>query len=82
MPGQRKRKRQRERAAQARSPRAGRWEPLFSTRDEAELRAHVQRLRAEGELTDPSMMRVDMFCGRLQSPTSYRLSLFVPDPTD
>ncbi|CAM5627335.1 hypothetical protein AB0M94_23445 [Streptomyces xanthochromogenes] len=79
MPGQRKRKRQRERAARSRSPQAGRWEQVFSTQDEAELRAETQRLYAEGELTDPSMLRVDMLCGRLRSPTTYRLSLFVPD---
>ncbi|MFG3281668.1 hypothetical protein [Streptomyces sp. NPDC048111] len=81
MPGQRKRKRQREREAGARSPQAGRWEPVFSTEDERELRSEARRLCAERGLTDPSMLRVDMFCGRLQSPTSYRLSLFVPhDP--
>ncbi|MGW8329315.1 hypothetical protein ACWGLE_15575 [Streptomyces sp. NPDC055897] len=79
MPGQRKRKRQRERAAQARSPQAGRWKPVFSTQDETELRAQVGRMCAEGEVTDPSMIRVDMACGRLRSATSYQLSLFVAD---
>lgn len=52
---------------------------MFSTQDETELRAQVRRMCAEGEVTDPSMIRVDMACGRLRSATSYQLSLFVPD---
>ncbi|MFJ3662798.1 hypothetical protein ACIPPM_20315 [Streptomyces sp. NPDC090119] len=53
---------------------------LFETRDEAEWRAHLCGLRTGEERIDWAMTRIDMFCGRLAQPTTYRLSLFVPDP--
>lgn len=81
MPGQRKRRRSRERAHLRLADTPGRWEPLFSTDDRAELKAHVRHLRAEGTVTDLSRMRTDMACGRLVVPTTYRVSLFVPEAT-
>ncbi|TXS81295.1 hypothetical protein [Streptomyces sp. sk2.1] len=42
--------------------------------------ARLRRLRAGEERIDWSTTRVDTFCGRLVRPTTYRLSLFVPDP--
>ncbi|MEU9193363.1 hypothetical protein [Streptomyces hundungensis] len=50
----------------------------METRDEAELRVRVSELREAG--VDESMVRVDMLCGRLVLPTSYRLSRFVANP--
>nr|WSX51352.1 hypothetical protein OG409_21865 [Streptomyces sp. NBC_00974] len=82
MPGQRKRKRSRERAHQRTANTPGRWEPLFSTEDHAELQAYVRRLYAEGTVTDPSLLRIDVFCGRLTHPTTHQLSVFVPDAPD
>lgn len=85
MPGQRKRKRQQEargrRARAADEEREGRWERVFSTQDEAEFRAFKSRFLAERPSIDPSMVRIDMFCGRLVQPTSYCLSVFVPAET-
>ncbi|MGQ4387865.1 hypothetical protein [Streptomyces sp. SAS_270] len=82
MPGQRKRKRQQEarsqRARAAYEERDGRWERIFSTQDEAEFRAFKSRFLAEHQSIDPSMVRIDVFCGRLVQPTSYCLSVFVP----
>ncbi|MET9900672.1 hypothetical protein [Streptomyces sp. NPDC006446] len=51
---------------------------IFETRDEAELRAHLRRLR-EARI-DGSMIRIDTLCGRLVQPTAYLLSRFVADP--
>ncbi|MFF1401476.1 hypothetical protein ACFVZD_48415 [Streptomyces sp. NPDC058287] len=51
---------------------------IFETRDQAELRAHLRRLR-EARI-DGSMIRIDTLCGRPVQQTTYRLSLFVPDP--
>ncbi|MER8072441.1 hypothetical protein ABTZ59_29530 [Streptomyces sp. NPDC094034] len=51
---------------------------FLETRDEAELRAHLRRLR-EARI-DGSMIRVDTLCGRLALPTTYRLSRFVAGP--
>ncbi|WP_063796144.1 hypothetical protein [Peterkaempfera griseoplana] len=86
MPGQRRRKQARERAARAAAGDAGRgpghWEVLLSTGDEAELRAHVRRLRDGHALADDARLRMDMFCGRLVQPTTYQLSVWVPDPAD
>ncbi|MET9886206.1 hypothetical protein ABZZ20_24345 [Streptomyces sp. NPDC006430] len=79
MPGQRKRKRSRERAYRRAEDVPGRWEPLFSTQEQAEMKEYVRRLHAEGTVTDPSQLRFDTFCGRLVHPTSYRVSIFVPD---
>ncbi len=53
---------------------------LFETRDASEHRAYIRRLRAEGSGIDWSAVRVDTLCGRLKQPTTYRLSLFVPNP--
>jgi hypothetical protein len=75
MPGQRKRKRQQTERQQG----VGHWEVLLETGDETELRAALHRMRAEHPQLDPSMLRTDTFCGRLQYPTSYRLSRFVPE---
>lgn len=79
MPGQRKRKRSRERAHRRTAETPGRWEPLFSTGDQAELRAYLRRLQAEDTGIDPELLRIDTFCGRLTHPSSHRVSLFVPE---
>ncbi|MFE0828721.1 hypothetical protein ACFW3C_19695 [Streptomyces sp. NPDC058871] len=42
------------------------------------MRAHLRRLRESG--IDESMIRIDVLCGRLVQPTTYRLSQFVADP--
>ncbi|MFE0606200.1 hypothetical protein ACFW2T_06330 [Streptomyces sp. NPDC058892] len=82
MPGQRKRKRrqaaERQRLAARTAPDAGQWELIFESQDEAGLRAHLRRLRESG--IDESMIRIDVLCGRLVQPTTYRLSQFVADP--
>ncbi|MFF3129222.1 hypothetical protein ACFVRD_45040 [Streptomyces sp. NPDC057908] len=79
MAGRRRTKRQqqlcRQRETSANSPGAGRWEVVFETKADAEFRAHPQRVRAQYEPPDDSMLRVDTLCGRLKHPTS----LFVPD---
>ncbi|MER7462863.1 hypothetical protein [Streptomyces sp. NPDC097981] len=80
MPGQRKRKRSRERAHRRAEDVPGRWEPLFSTQEHSELKEYVRRLHAEGKVTDPTHLRIDMFCGRLVHPTTYRVSIYVPVP--
>lgn len=84
MPGQRRRKRKQEddrrRATDRFAPEAGRWEGVFETRDESEWRTHLQRLRAEHGGIDRTATRLDIFCGRLINPTTYRLSVFVPAP--
>ncbi|MFE2141105.1 hypothetical protein ACFXA3_04995 [Streptomyces sp. NPDC059456] len=79
MPGQRKRKRSRERAQRRLRDVPGRWEPLFSTRDQGELKEYLRRLYAEGRGIDPEHVRIDMFCGRLVHPTTHRVSVFVPE---
>ncbi|MFE2553874.1 hypothetical protein ACFXGI_35945 [Streptomyces sp. NPDC059355] len=79
MPGQQKRKRSRERAHRRAAAVRGHWEPLFSTQVHAEMKEYVRRLIAEGEVTDPETLRIDQFCGRLTHPTSYRVSVFVPE---
>ena len=82
MPGQRKRKRQQEarrRAAAAYEGRDGRWEVVFSTQDEGEWAAFRRGFMAEHPGIDPESVRVDMLCGRLVQPTTYRLSVFVPE---
>ncbi|CAM5477742.1 hypothetical protein SAVIM338S_03230 [Streptomyces avidinii] len=79
MPGQRKRRHSRERAhrrAAAETAGPGRWETSFETDDQAQLRAYLARLSAEGTATDPNRIRIDTFCGRLVHPTTYRVSLF------
>ncbi|MFD4692263.1 hypothetical protein [Streptomyces sp. NPDC058463] len=78
MPGQRKRKREAARRAAAYPGRAGRWEVVFETQDEAEWQAYVRRVRDSRETADPSELRLDTLCGRSVQPTTYRLSRFVP----
>jgi hypothetical protein len=51
---------------------------VFHTQDEAEWLAFKHRFTSEQEAPDPSMIRIDIFCGRLAQPTSYQMSLFVP----
>lgn len=83
MPGQRKRKRRQQdtdqRASARFAPDAGRWELVIEAQDPSEWRARLRRLRAEHGQIDWSMTRVDTLCGRLINPTTYRLSLFVPN---
>ncbi|KDN81753.1 hypothetical protein [Kitasatospora cheerisanensis] len=84
MPGQGKRRRKRQdearRNAARHAPEAGTWEVLFTTQDEEEWAAYLRRFRAERPPVDESDLRMDMFCGRLIHPTTYRLSRFVPHP--
>ena len=49
----------------------------FETQDESEWRAHLRHLRATDRRIDCWTVRVDMLCGRLRQPTTYRLSVFV-----
>lgn len=42
------------------------------------MRTRLCRLREAG--VDGSMIRIDVLCGRLALPTTYRLSRFVTDP--
>ncbi|MFJ7776260.1 hypothetical protein [Streptomyces yangpuensis] len=81
MPGQRRRKERQRRHDERHRPEnvPGRWEPVFESQQDAELRDFLRRLRAEGTVTDPSRIRIDMFCGRLIHPTTYRVSIYVPD---
>ncbi|MGW4785913.1 hypothetical protein [Streptomyces sp. NPDC004230] len=85
MPGQRRRKRRRHDAwqqAAARFPAgAGHWDVLFETQDGSEWRAHIHRLRESDQPIDWAAVRIDTLCGRLMQPTTYRLRLFVADPT-
>ncbi|WP_051833402.1 hypothetical protein [Streptomyces katrae] len=78
MPGQQKRTRSRERGRRGAAAVPGHWEPLFSTQVHAELKEYVRRLYA-ARTVEPESLRIDQFCGRLTHPTSYRLSVFVPD---
>ncbi|MFF3949573.1 hypothetical protein ACFYYN_32855 [Streptomyces sp. NPDC001902] len=82
MPGQGKRKRRqeaaRQRVAARTAPGEGRWEVVFETRDQAELRTHLRRLQEAR--VDEATIRIDMLCGRLVQPTTYRLSRFVAAP--
>lgn len=81
MPKQRRRRQRDEgaarRAAGRFAPGAGHWEVVFETRDEKEWHAHLRRLRGTEQGFDWSATRVDTFCGRLEQPTTYRLSVFV-----
>ncbi|MFE9013526.1 hypothetical protein [Streptomyces cyaneofuscatus] len=83
MPGQRQRRRQPpgepRPSAERFAPEAGRWSVLFETQDASERHAYVRRLRAEDTRIDWSAVRMDTLCGRLKQPTTYRLSLFVPN---
>ncbi|MFE3251801.1 hypothetical protein [Streptomyces sp. NPDC059209] len=85
MPGQRKRKRQQQRRGRGRENEAGRWMVVFETQDHAEWRTRLRELRANDnanaadEPIDWESARIDTLCGRLTYPTTYRLSVFVPD---
>ncbi|MGW4892560.1 hypothetical protein ACWEQL_09895 [Kitasatospora sp. NPDC004240] len=75
MPGQRRRRRK---AAEewerqkARDTAAGPWEVVFSTQDEAEWEVFRRRMNASGwEGGDGTEWRIDVWCGRLTSPTTY-----------
>jgi len=48
---------------------------VVETRDQAEARTWLRRLREAG--VDGSMIRIDTLCGRLELPSTYRLSRFV-----
>ncbi|MEV7325089.1 hypothetical protein [Streptomyces sp. NPDC093970] len=52
---------------------------VVETQDEAEMRTRLRRLREAG--VDGDLIRIDILCGRLALPTTYRLSRFVTDPT-
>ncbi|MFB7979944.1 hypothetical protein [Streptomyces vinaceus] len=78
MPGQQKRKRSRERAHRRATAVRGHWEPLFSTREHGEVKEYVRRLATERGIS-PECVRIDQFCGRTVHPTSYRVSVFVPE---
>ncbi|GAA4785265.1 hypothetical protein GCM10023329_39780 [Streptomyces sanyensis] len=82
VPGQGKRRRRQDDARQRLAPRvapdAGRWEAVVETRDQAEMRTRLRRLREAG--FDGSMIRIDRLCGRQGQPTTYRLSRFLTDP--
>jgi hypothetical protein len=83
VPGQKKR-RDRAQEAQRRlerrtAPDAGRWVVQFETQDHAEWCGYLRRLRAGPERIDPELVRLDTFCGRDEHPTTYRMSLFVPN---
>ncbi|APU40743.1 hypothetical protein ACFCYM_10085 [Streptomyces sp. NPDC056254] len=82
MPGQRRRKQRRQRHDERHRPEnvPGRWEPLFESQEHAELRDFLRSLRAAGTVADPAHIRIDTFCGRLNHPTAYRVSVYVPDP--
>lgn len=51
----------------------------FETQDESVWHAYLRELRAGPARADWAMTRVDILCGRLVQPTTYRLSVFVPD---
>lgn len=77
MPGQRKR----ERGSVAAELGPGRWTVVYETTDETRWRTEVRRLMTEHEVKDPRKFRLDRLCGRTLLPTTYRLSVFVPDGT-
>ncbi|GGR03321.1 hypothetical protein GCM10010280_59160 [Streptomyces pilosus] len=78
MPGQGKRRRRqeagRQRLAARTAPDVGQWEVVLETKDQAQLRGHVRRLRAEG--IDESLIRIDTLCRRPVEQSTYRLSRF------
>ncbi|OKI21808.1 hypothetical protein [Streptomyces sp. CB03911] len=82
MPGQRKRRRHQQeearRAAERFAPAQGHWEVVFSTQDETEWQRGLRVLRATDTRIDWSAVRIDILCGRVVQPTTYRLSQFVP----
>ncbi|WP_301373706.1 hypothetical protein [Streptomyces xanthophaeus] len=48
---------------------------VLETRDQAELRAYLRRLREAG--TDEALVRIDTLCARPADRSTYRLSRFV-----
>ncbi|MFF4869689.1 hypothetical protein [Streptomyces sp. NPDC000961] len=56
-------------------PETGRWEVVLETRDRAELRAFLDRLR-EARI-DGSLIRVDTLCRRPVEQSGYRVSRFM-----
>lgn len=82
VPRQARRRRRQEDAYQRLAARtaldAGQWEVVVETPDQAEMRERLRCLREEG--VDGSLIRIDTLCGRLELPTTYRLSRFVTDP--
>ncbi|MFJ8039265.1 hypothetical protein ACIRBX_01970 [Kitasatospora sp. NPDC096147] len=87
MPGQRKRRRKQQEERQRRAAEwdarpSGRWEVLLSTQDPEEQTAFLRDLLTARPELDPSELRGDMFCGRGVFPTTYQLSVFVPDDPD
>lgn len=52
---------------------------VFETQDYSRWRTRLRELRASGDPIDWESARIDTLCGRLTYPTTYRLSLFVPD---
>ncbi|MFE2326846.1 hypothetical protein ACFXD5_23475 [Streptomyces sp. NPDC059385] len=82
MPGQRKRKRQKQEARQRHAAEyaeyaKGSWQVVYETQDYDEWQAYLRRLRAERTYDEESKLRADTFCGRLVHPTTYRLSVLV-----
>ncbi|MYT92751.1 hypothetical protein GTY40_17100 [Streptomyces sp. SID8359] len=79
MPGQARRRRRqdagRRRSAARTAPDAGQWEVVLETSDQAEVRAHLRRLRESG--VDESLIRIDTLCRRPVELSTYRLSRFV-----
>ncbi len=79
MPRQARRRRRqdagRRRSAARTAPDAGQWEVALETSDQAEVRAHLRRLRESG--VDESLIRIDTLCRRPVELSTYRLSRFV-----
>ncbi|QKW32135.1 hypothetical protein HUT17_03555 [Nocardiopsis flavescens] len=80
MPGRRaRRERERGRARESSERHAaGRWEVLFETSDQAEMRAYREREREALRRYREDDLRIDVLCGRTRQETWYRLSTFVP----
>ncbi|MDN3021767.1 hypothetical protein [Streptomyces sp. S.PB5] len=66
------------RSAARTAPGTGDWTVLFETQDESKWHARLRALRSAEEPIDWELTRIDVLCGRLAHPTTYRLSLFVP----
>lgn len=81
MPGRRaRRERERSRAREnAERHAAGRWEVLFETSEESQMRAYRERERESLRRYRQDDLRIDVLCGRLRQETWYRLSVFVPE---
>lgn len=81
MPKQVKRRRRqdagRRRSASRTAPDAGQWEVVLETTGQAEVRAHLRRLREAG--VDESLIRIDTLCRRPLELSTWRLSRFVED---